>query len=67
MTEKKAFKAAWSLLKGDGRECPTCGEVMPASDFGTEHIDDAHFDETGEEKWLKPKNPNQCRLCEWGD
>lgn len=46
--------------------CPTCGELVNLSDIGCEQIDHELYDKTGQEVWLKPSNPNQCKWCEWG-
>tara|TARA_B110000444_G_C18436958_1_gene409502 strand:+ start:61 stop:261 length:201 start_codon:yes stop_codon:yes gene_type:complete len=47
-------------------QCPTCGTFVNHSEIGAEHIDDELYDRTGKLRWIKPKNPNQCRNCEWG-
>ena len=61
----KAFRTGWSVVKNEV-ECPTCGEMVHPDEIGASHIDDAEYDKTGREVWLKPKNPKQCRNCEWG-
>jgi len=61
-----AFDKAWGIAKGNDVECPTCGEMCSPDDIGASHIDDDLYDRTGEEKWIKPKNPKQCKRCEWG-
>jgi len=61
----RAFHTGWSVVKSE-KECPTCGEMRDPDDFGWSHIDDELYDTTGETKWLKPKNPKQCKYCEWG-
>lgn len=67
MIKMTAFDKAWAIVKSDDDvECPTCGEMVRSDDIGTSHIDDELYDRTGEEKWIKPKNPKQCKWCEWG-
>ena len=46
--------------------CPTCDELVNLSDIGCEQIDHELYDKTGQEVWLKPSNPKQCKWCEWG-
>ena len=47
-------------------ECPTCGELVDEDDIGASSIDHDLYDRTGEEEWIEPVNPNQCKWCEWG-
>ena len=46
--------------------CPCCKEPTHPYDMGWESIDHELYTKTGEERWLKPQNPNQCKWCEWG-
>ena len=48
------------------KECPTCGESRNQNDFSWSVIDLKIYEATGQEVWIKPTNPNQCKYCEWG-